>query len=64
MYIKKYRRYIYTSFSGDGDFSFVPLHKGLAKDVLFVYNISVTEKMTAWFGNAIDEKKEEREEAV
>ena len=64
MHIKKYRWYIYTPFPGGGDFSFVPLHKGLAKDALFVYNISITEKMTAWFGNAIDEKKEEREEAV
>ena len=64
MHIKKYRRYIYTSFPEDEVFFFVPLHKGLAKEVLFVYNISVTEKMTAWFGNVIDEKKEEREEAV
>ena len=41
-----------------------PIAKDFRLAVLFVYNISVTEKMTAWFGNVIDGKKEEREEAV
>lgn len=60
MHIKRNKRNIYAFLSADMFF----FCSRVAKDDIFVYNISVTEKMTASFGKKIEEQKGKREEMV